>query len=508
MKQLFSQLAEIWTAGTPAQRALGALSILVVLLGIGGSVYVSTRPDMSLLFGNLEPSDASSVVEEVRAANVAAEVRNGGRDVFVPRQHVSEMRMLVSAAGLPKGMGSGWELFDKSSFGVSDFVQNVTYRRALQGALARDIASFDAVENASVNITRPRRSAFLNQDRRPKASVIVHTRSGRRLPQENVEAIAHLIAGAVEGLESSDVKVMDSQMRLLSDGGEDTLAANADKHLQFRLREEDVRRKRAQEMLDRMQVRADVRVGVELEFQSIRETSETLDKPQVMSETVESRTSKPADASGGGSVGTESKINDGLSLPSGVAASEEADDKTTTTYASGRSVRSTEINTPRVSRLAVSLVVHKDHQAQVKEIEELVKAAVLFDETRNDTFRSMVHEFESEAAGALPEEEGGQALLPLLIEHGLSALAVLGALFLLLKVLKTAERGPKAAPVAATEQRRLDDVVPPTLEEMEEAVVEEPVPNRLEDMVRSSVETNPGAATRVLRTWLKNAEPN
>ena len=515
MKQLFSQLSEIWTGGTPTQRMLGLLSGLVVLLGIGGSVYLSTRPDFALLFGNLDPSDASAVVEEVRGAGVEAQVRGGGRDVFVPRESVSEMRMLVSAGGLPRGAGgAGWELFDKSSFGVSDFVQNVTYRRALQGALARDIQSFEAVESASVNITRPKRSAFLSGDRNPKASVIVRTRNGRQLSEENVQAIAHLIAGAVEGLDSSDVKVMDAKMRVLTEGDDDSLAAHADKQLQFRMREEEVRQRRAQEMLDRMQIKADVRVAAELEFQEIKETSETVDPQTVpLTETVENRSSKPADSGRGGPAGTEAKVKDGLSLPSGDGQIEESDEKITTTYTtSNRVVRSQNINTPKIKRLSVSLVVHQDHGERLAEIEDLVKAAVAFDESRNDTLRSMVHDFETALDETPVEEEGGTALLEMMLERGVQVIGILGALLLLLKILKSVDRKPSVAtsqhPGNASEQATMEAVARAEQARVAEEQEVVATPITLNDIVRDTVSADPRAANRVLRTWINGGEFN
>jgi len=516
VKQLLSQLGQIFAGGTPAQRLLAVLGGLVVLLGIGASIYLSTRPDYGLLFGNLDPSDASAVVEEVRAAGVVAEVRGGGRDVFVPRKSVSEMRMLVSAGGLPRGSGgAGWELFDKSSFGVSDFVQNVTYRRALQGALARDIQSFEAVESASVNITRPKRSAFLRDDRRAKASVIVRTRSGRKLSDENVQAIAHLIAGAVEGLDSGDVKVMDSKMRLLSEGAGDSLAAHAGKQLEFRLREEEVRQRRAQGMLDRMQIKADVRVAAAVEFQEIKETSETIDPEGTvaLSETIENRSSRPA-SGGGGPAGTESKIKEGLSLPSSELQMEESDEKITTSYAASRKVRSQNINSPKVSRLSVSLVLHQQHADRLAEVEGLVKAAVGFDESRSDTLRSMVHEFETAADLPPLEEEVGSALLSMLLERGVQVVGILGALFLLLKILRSAERksSARAAPAALGPHELHGLRAEFAAQQKEEAAAQAPerpaAPATISELVKQTVSADPGAANRVLRTWINGGEFN
>lgn len=500
MKELAEQLRRIWTGGSATQRTLGVLSLLVVLLGVAASAWLATRPDWALLFGNLEPADAGAVVEQVRAAGVEAEVRDGGRSVWVPRAQVSEMRMQASAAGLPRGGASGWELFDNARFGVSDYVQNVNYLRALQGELARDIGSFEGVERASVNITRPKRSPFASQDEKPKAAVIVHTRGGRVLGGENVRAIAHLVSGAVEGLDPGDVRIVDGKGRVLSEGEEDTLAAIADRQLGFRLKEEDVRRRRAQEMLDRMQVQADVRVAVEVEFRHIRETSERFD-PQgtVLSQTTTSRTSRPASAAAGGPAGIEAKVQEGLNLPSGGGgASEEIDESETTTYGTGRKVTTQNIDSPEVKRLSVSLVVHEDHRAQVGEIEELVKAAVLFDSARGDRISSMVHAFETPATAPGPEAEPLPPFVTLLIERGVQVLGVLGALFLVLRVLRTGER--QSVPTLTTEPVTHHGALPAAAPVAEREP--ESLPLTLRDLVSENVRTNPGTATRVLRSWI------
>ncbi|MBI4880489.1 MAG: flagellar M-ring protein FliF [Planctomycetes bacterium] len=509
MKQLLSQFGGILTGGTPAQRVLAALSALIVLLGIGGSVYLATRPDYALLFGSLDPADAAAVVEEVRGAGVSAEARDGGRSVYVPRQQVSEMRMLVSAAGLPRGTGSGWELFDDASFGMSNFVQNVTFRRALQGALARDIASFDAVEKASVNITAGQRSPFLDDDSPPKASVIVHTRSGRKLSEENVRAIAHLVSGAVESLDPGDVRVMDAQGHLLTEGEKDPGAAAADNLLAYRLREEDVRRKRAQEMLDSKQIKADVRIALDAEFQQIRETSEKLDpKGPVLSETVESRSVSPAASRTGGPAGTEAKIAEGADAVAAASGGVEKDETVTTEYGQSRTVRSQETNTPKILRLGVSMILHPDHQSQLAEIEELVKAAVMFDEQRGDTFSSMVHAFAPPEEAAPVADEGGMSYLPMILERAVQVLGILGALFLVFKILRTAERRtPRPAPGRRASAEAEAALAPRGLQaEAPGLAAQAALP--LHDAIKATVEHDPGAATRVLRTWLRGEDLN
>ncbi len=501
MKELWRQLVAIWSGGTPSQRVMASLSGVVAVVGVVASIYLATRPDFALLFGNLEPTDAAMIVEQVRDAGVVADVRDGGRSVYVPRDRVSEMRMNASAGGLPRGGNEGWELFDNSTFGVSDYVQNINYRRALQGELARNIESFEAVERAAVNISRPKRSPFVGDDTRPKASVIVHTRGSRTLSAENVRAITHLVSGAVEGLPADEVRVVDGRGRLLTDGESDTLAAAADKQLEFRVREEEVRRERAQAMLDRMQIKADVRVAVEVEFQNIRETSELFEpKGTVLSETVQSRTMKPAGSSAG-PAGTEAKISGVAASSGGPMPTEENDETTTTTYGTGRRVTSQDIQSPRVRRLAVSLVVHADHNDRLSEIEELVKAAVLFDETRDDQLRSMVHEFTVGDVVEAPVDEGVPWIVQVVLERVVQVAGVLGALFLLFRMLRGAEskrvaREAVASIPSPTSALAAERVEPEAVEEIFSGA-------SLKESVRSTIESDPGTATRVLRSWLK-----
>ncbi len=523
MKAIFDQLKGMWTGGTAQQRGLAILSTLVLALGISAAVWFATRPDPALLFGGLEPADASAVVDELRAAGVEPEVRDGGRSVWVPKDKVAELRMRVSSAGLPRGSGTGWELFDKSNFGVSDFVQNVNYRRALEGELARDVASFDAVESASVRISTPRRSPFVGDRQQPKASVVLKLRAGGVLPANNVQAIQHFVAGAVEGLDAGDVRVMDTEMRLLSRNGGDAVAAETDNQLEFRAREEESRRKSAEEMLARVGVQADVRVAMEFDFQRLRETSEKYAPTgTVASETVESHSTKGGQSSSGGPVGTEQTIKEPTPPGDGVT-SDERQETATTTYNVSRTVAERQLTTPVLKRISVSLVVDKSHEADLTRIEEVVKTAVGFDKNRGDTISTLSYAFATPETNTEPEP-GGSALMPILIERGVEVLGIIGAIVILMQVLRVASKreaprpravvgagnagadGARGAPrnragaggaaggggsTAAEELLPLDD---------------DSVPVR--DLVKIAVERNKERATRVLRDWMQEGGSN
>lgn len=504
MKELVEQLKTIWTDGTASQKAFAMLSGVVVVCGLSASVFLATRPDFALLFGNLDPSDASQVVEAVRATGVEVEVRDGGRSIFVPRAAVAETRMTVSAQGLPRGGSKGWELFDGSAFGVSEFVQNINLRRALEGELARTIRSFDSVSEAQVKISAARRSPFVGDDRPAKASVVITPRSGRELGAENVSAIEHLVAGAVEGLGPDNVRVIDTRGRVLSRPHEDPMTAVASTQMDYRLKQEADRRRTAQEMLDRMGVQADVRVALEMDFQQVNETSEKYDPTgTVTSETIDNKSSMPAAVVKGGATGASAIVDGNNVLPASSGTTEETEETITSTYSVGKTVRSQQRITPQITRISVSLVVHEEHQERMNEIEEQVKAAVGYVDGR-DVIRSMAHAFKAPEVVEAPVEEGGPGLMSMILERVVQILGILGALYLVLRILRTVEKRQEA-PVADGDG--LDVMVGAAAGEPEFETPQADSP-KVEDLVRVSVEQDPAGAARILRGWLHEGEPN
>ena len=150
--------------------------ILVALAGsIAGLIAVTLwtqQPDMQVLFTNLNPEDAAGIVDKLKETKVPYETTGGGTTVLVPSAQVHELRLQLATQGLPHGGGVGFEIFDRSSIGMSDFVQKLNYRRALQGELARTIAQMPEIERARVHLATPERRLFGNDDNRARASIV------------------------------------------------------------------------------------------------------------------------------------------------------------------------------------------------------------------------------------------------------------------------------------------------------------------------------------------------
>src|SRR5215470_5766778 len=189
------------------------ISILLVAIIAAGGLYWVVRQqeeaDFKPLFTGLGADDAAGIVQKLKESGVEYRLPVEGGSVLVPSSRLAELRLTLAAAGLPKTGRMGFEIFDKTNLGATEFTEHVNYRRALEGELERSIMSMAEVEQARVHLTFPKDSVFLDSKEPAKASVMVKTRPGARLAPQNVLAINHLVASAVEGLSPDEVSVLD-----------------------------------------------------------------------------------------------------------------------------------------------------------------------------------------------------------------------------------------------------------------------------------------------------------
>ena len=210
------QLRKLFANLSVAQRIL----ILAASLAVGASLFAFTRwrreSDFRPLYTTLASEDAGAVVQKLKEGGVEYRLSENGSTVLVPSAKLAEMRLEMAAAGLPKSGRIGFELFDKTNFGATEFVEHINYRRALEGELERTVMSLAEVEQARVHVTFPKESVYLESRQPAKASVVVKIRPGTQLSPQNVIAIEHLLASAVEGLAPEAVSVLDVRGNLLS----------------------------------------------------------------------------------------------------------------------------------------------------------------------------------------------------------------------------------------------------------------------------------------------------
>jgi flagellar M-ring protein FliF len=198
------------------QRVSIVLVAVAVVAGMIGFVHWKHEGDFRPLYTSMAPEDAAGVVQKLRETGVEYRLSENGSAVMVASEKLAESRLALAAAGLPKTGRIGFELFDKSNFGATEFVEHINYKRALEGELERSVMSLAEVEEARVHLTLPKESVFLDQQQPAKASVMVKLRPGSPMSAQNVLAVTNLVASAVEGLTPDAVSVVDMDGTLLS----------------------------------------------------------------------------------------------------------------------------------------------------------------------------------------------------------------------------------------------------------------------------------------------------
>jgi flagellar M-ring protein FliF len=197
------------------QRISIAVVAGLVAWGLYAIIHQQREADFKPLFTGVSAEDGATIVQKLKESGVEYRLSESGGVVLVPSAKLAELRLGMAAAGLPKTGRIGFELFDKTNLGATEFTEHVNYRRALEGELERSVMSMAEVEQARVHLTFPKDSVFLDAQQPAKASVLVKTRPGARLSQPNVVAINHLVASAVEGLSPDAVSVLDMSGNLL-----------------------------------------------------------------------------------------------------------------------------------------------------------------------------------------------------------------------------------------------------------------------------------------------------
>ncbi|MEX0599702.1 MAG: flagellar basal-body MS-ring/collar protein FliF, partial [Rhodothermales bacterium] len=251
MNPFFQNVQAFLRRLSPGQK----LSLGLVVVGgvgiIGAIAFWAGQPNYALLFGNLEPGDANQVVEALQADGVKYEIKNNGTAVYVPRDDVYELRLRFAGDGLVSDGPLGYELFDRGTLGMTDFMQKLNLKRALEGELSRTITNVRQVDVARVHLVMPERSPFRETQVEPTASVVLKLAGSSRLTSEQIDGITQLVAGAVEGLAPADVTVLDTRGNMLSNPNQgDADAISSSTQLEYQRSVEKHLTDKGQSMLD------------------------------------------------------------------------------------------------------------------------------------------------------------------------------------------------------------------------------------------------------------------
>ena len=473
--RIFAPITQWWRqASAPQRAAVGLFLVLSVALLIGVGVLAS-RPSYAVLYSNLQTEDAGEIVAALKDLKVPYRLAHGGSAVEVPKEQVHELRLQLAGDGLPHGGSVGFEIFDKSQMGLSEFTEKLNYQRALQGELARTIAELEPVEYARVHVVLPQDRLYTSEQQPVTTSVVLSLRSGAQVSSQQIRSIVHLVSSSVEGLKPENVTVVDTAGQLLSSqvdlagGPGSPMLAASQLTLQREFEAEMARG--LESMLEEVlgQGSAVVRVSAKLNFdqqETEEETFEPAAGPEEASHGVLTEHEEVQETYSGGKPSAASGIpgiasNTG-SAPAAPRPAAGADTyqrtETKTAYRVSRRINRTTVQPGQVERMSVAVFVDGEPTAdQIEQIQKTVTVAAGLDLSQGDQVVVQGAKF-SAAPNPDAKEARQAATRRTLITVGKDVGAVL-LLVIFLVFARSAFKmkpasGPEAAPAEALPQAR------------------------------------------------------
>ncbi len=519
--QSFQRSFAAFTAGQKTVAIIGGLAL--VLAGVMVFRWAST-PAYAPLFTNMAASDASAVVDQLDASGTPYQLADGGNTIMVPRDAVYDTRIQLSGEGLPSSSGEGYSLLDNQSLSTSQFQEQTSYKRAIEGELERTIEALDPVQTAVVHVALPQEELFESDVKPTTASVLVSTGPGATLDSGQVQAVVHLVASSVEGLDPKQVTVTDSTGRVLSAAG-DAAGTVGDARAQQVQSFEDRLGVSVGTVLDRVlgpgnsavQVTADLNFD-ETTTQTTRYFSDPESTPltdSVMTETYTTPDGSTVGGTTGGVVGPDGQLDATTSEGSGTSYSKE---QRTSDNAVNSEIEQRQAAPGNVESLHVGVVL--DTQAMgaidINQVETLVASSLGIDKKRGDTVEVTSMPFdrtaEEDAAAALAAAEKADSRAEMMSMGKTGGLVVLVLLVLLLAWRQSKKRmkaREQATSYVVEQLRRNEPVaVAPSPLSAHAALDSGHSDLRMaaRDEIAALVERQPEEVAQLLRGWLVESD--
>jgi len=384
---------------------IGGVAVLSVAI-LGVLILFLNEPSYAVLYSNLDEEDASKIVEQLSTDKVVYKLEDNGRTIKVAKERVYEVRLSLAGKGIPSSGVLGYELFDKSTMGMSEFMQKLNFKRALEGELSRTIMQQDGVEGVRVHLVFPEKSVFKDEQKPPTASVVLKLKGGQLMSSSNINAIVNLVSSSVEGLTPSKVSLLDTKGRLLSkENDEDPLAVSSSKQYEIKQSVEEYLVQKAQRIMDNVvgYGNAIIQVNADLNFDQVEKTMETYDPESQVA--VSEQTTKSENA--------------GVTMSDSTAQLTEV---STTNYEISKTVQRVVEGTGTIKKLSVAAVINDVAREvkkgdvtevvfeprppeQMRKLEEIIRNAVGINNERSDQFSLVNISFETKTIEDLTVEE-------------------------------------------------------------------------------------------------------
>lgn len=496
-KQLIAQLSAVWQRLSTQQKIITAslvgftmLGLLMLMLWSRGS---STATGFKRLYSDMDIEEAAVITEKLDQAGYKYKLEQGGKTLFVESKKIYEIRMALAREGLPASHSIGYELFDKTNIGVTDFVQKLNAKRALEGELQRTVEGLDEVKAARIHIAIPEQSIFLERQKDPTASVVIKMTPGKTLAKQQINGITHLVSSSVEGLKATNISIVDFNGRLLSNPyGDDETALASSRNLELQHNVEKTMENKVNSLLEEVlgPGKTTIQVAVDLDFDQVEKTMEKFDP--------ESRV-----------VRSEERSDENVkNAPDG----DQQQERSLTNYEIDKTVEHIIEEVGNIKRLTISVAVDgRDKQneegeyvyeprtaEELSNIEDIVKNAVGYDLARGDQITVASMKFDNEYLRKQQEEmlKQEQWAFRLMIVKYVIALVIAVMVILLLRYFA----------------KTLAEAMNPPIPQVEIGAAEEEMPievpedlrrsNELLERVEMMTQQEPVNIAAVIRQWL------
>jgi flagellar M-ring protein FliF len=517
------RVSDGFKAFTPGQKAVTIFAVLALIIGGYFFATWAAKPSYSILFNNLSTKDASAIVDSLQKSGSSYQLANNGQTILVPQDQVNDLRLSLSGEGLPGDADTGYSLLDQQGITTSDFMQHTNYQRALEGELANTIKSIDGVEAATVHLVMPQKDVFADDQSKTTASVLVQSSPSKPLSNQQVQAIVHLVASSVEGLDPTQVTVAGADGKILSTGGGAAVASGGDSGADSETVAYQNRLNTSlQNMLDSVvgPGHAVVTTTALLDFDQTQTQTKSYSADPSLPALSESISREAYNGNGTGAGGVLGPDN--IQVPNGVGPSGtgQYENSAVTRNNTLNSVEETRKAAPgAIKKLNVAVLLDSTTAGTVDsaQVQQLVSTAAGIDATRGDTVAVAAMPFDTSAATAAKDALSASAAAEKnakqtsLIKTAALAAAVLFLIFLAWRASRRAKRRKALGPAelkhledmqAALEQQRLAELnmmIPsPAIEAGLETIARDERQREIEQMVQEQ----PEEMAALLRGWL------
>ncbi len=391
---------DFWGKISLTQRVFIAGLTVVIVAGFIGFILWMNRPDYKVLYSKLGPEDANRIVKLLQADKVSYKLEDDGATVLVPGSKVYDLRIKVAGEAGLVGQGIGFEIFDQTKVGQTEFVQKINYMRALQGELARTISEFPSVENARIHLVMPHRSLFVEEQQKPSASVVLKLRDPSNKPdQKEINAILNMMLMAVEGLDKAHLSITDSSGKLLYQPEEDTLTGVSSTQMEHKLRVQQNFERRIEELLSPIfgPGRVVAKVNADMDFSQKTIRREIFD-PEKVAVRSEQRSEEAQQGRANLEAGTPDVNFRGDGITGSASTQNGSRETRTTNYEINKEEQNIISNVGDIQRLTVAVIVDGTYEKsgeawtfvprskeELQQVQQLVSNAVGLDAKRGDS---------------------------------------------------------------------------------------------------------------------------